>query len=145
MAPRNSRDVESGSLKGVRTGAVTNFLGVPFAEAMRFGEPRTPPPWSGARSATQHRPICPQLPASLDMILGRQRRVAAQDEDCLTLCVSTPAVDQGRRPVMVWLHGGAYVIGSGSSDWYPPDALISRGTWSWCARTTASACSGISG
>jgi para-nitrobenzyl esterase len=119
--------VESGSLKGVRTGGVTHFLGVPFAEAMRFGEPRTPPPWSGARSATQHGPICPQLPASLDMILGRQRRVAAQDEDCLTLCVSTPAVDQGRRPVMVWLHGGAYVIGSGSSDWYRPDALIEQG------------------
>ncbi len=119
--------VDSGALKGLSVGSVKHFLGVPFAEASRFAEPRAPQSWSGVRTATQHSPICPQLPPSLDMIMGRQRRVADQDEDCLTLCVSTPAVDQGRRPVMVWLHGGAYVIGSGSSDWYRPDALIQQG------------------
>jgi para-nitrobenzyl esterase len=119
--------VDSGALRGVSVGAVKHFLGVPFAEASRFAEPRAPRPWSGVRSATQHGGICPQLPARLDMVIGRQARVAAQDEDCLSLCVSTPAIDAGRRPVMVWLHGGAYVIGSGSSDWYRPDVLVHQG------------------
>jgi para-nitrobenzyl esterase len=106
---------------------VTHFLGVPYAEAARFGEPKAVRPWSGVRSATQHGPICPQLPASLEMIIGRPPRVAEQGEDCLSLCISTPALDAGRRPVMVWFHGGAYVIGSGSSDWYRPDLLVRQG------------------
>ena len=59
--------------------------------------------------------------------MGTALREAVQDEDCHTLSVSTPRADGGQRPVMVWLHGGAYVVGSGSSDWYRPGALIREG------------------
>jgi para-nitrobenzyl esterase len=50
-----------------------------------------------------------------------------QAEDCLTLSVATPSVDDRRRPVMVWLHGGAYVIGASSHDWYQPAAIVTEG------------------
>jgi para-nitrobenzyl esterase len=51
-----------------------------------------------------------------------------EDEDCLTLSVATPVVDSERpRPVMLWLHGGAYVIGAGSYEWYRPDSIVNEG------------------
>lgn len=50
-----------------------------------------------------------------------------QDEDCLFLNVFTPGVDDGQRPVMVWIHGGAFVMGSGSELVYDGTALASRG------------------
>jgi para-nitrobenzyl esterase len=118
--------VEQGLLQGVRDAEVLHFRGVPFAEAERFGEPRPARSWSGARDATRHGPVCPQLPARMAMIMGPAETLA-QAEDCLTLSVATPAIDDGRRPVMVWLHGGAYVIGASSYEWYRPDALVTEG------------------
>jgi para-nitrobenzyl esterase len=119
--------VDTGALRGVSAGSVYHFHGVPYAQAARFSEPRPPQAWSGVRDATQHGPICPQPPPPLESVMGRALRVAAQDEDCHTLSVTTPGIDDKRRPVMVWLHGGAYVVGSGSSDWYRPGALVGDG------------------
>ena len=119
--------VDSGALKGVSAGGLQHFLGVPYARAARFSEPRPPEPWSGVRDATQHGPICPQPPPPLAGVMGGALREAVQDEDCHTLSVSTPRADDGRRPVMIWVHGGAYIVGSGSSDWYRPGALIREG------------------
>jgi para-nitrobenzyl esterase len=53
--------------------------------------------------------------------------VPPQSEDCLFLNVWTPACDNTLRPVMVWIHGGAYVTGSGSNPWYNGDALAADG------------------
>jgi para-nitrobenzyl esterase len=118
--------VEQGTLRGTRTGAVTHFRGIPFAEAARFTEPRAPAAWSGERDATRHGPTCPQPPSRMAKVMGPTPR-GVHHEDCLTLSVSTPAVDGARRPVMVWLHGGAYVIGGSSYEWYEPDALVTEG------------------
>ncbi|HEX3769259.1 MAG TPA: carboxylesterase family protein, partial [Polyangiaceae bacterium] len=117
--------IAQGALRGVRAGNVTHFLDVPFAEAARFAEPRLAPPWAGVRDATRRGPICPQPPSRLAAVMGPSAP-AVQDEACLTLSVSTPSLE-GRRPVMVWLHGGAYVIGSSSHAWYQPDALVTEG------------------
>ncbi len=49
------------------------------------------------------------------------------NEDCLFLNVYTPAVDDGARPVMVWIHGGAFTAGQGSTPWYSGSRLASHG------------------
>lgn len=113
--------VEGGLVSGVadaKTG-VTAFKGIPFA-APPTGDLRWRPPapvkaWQGVRPATQYSAPClqPAFPggsAEIDEIL---RLPGTPQEDCLYLNVWTPAKSASeRRPVMVWIHGGALVIGS---------------------------------
>jgi para-nitrobenzyl esterase len=118
-----------GVLAGLWDGGVAVFRGVPYARPpvgeRRFAPAEPYPAWSGTRDATHHGPIAPQLPARLVAAMGDFRR--AQDEDCLTLTIETPAADSGRRPVMVWLHGGAFTTGAGSLDWYDGADLTRTG------------------
>jgi para-nitrobenzyl esterase len=118
--------VESGTLEGVRTGDVLHFRGIPYAEARRFAEPEAPHRWSGTRDASRHGPICPQAPSRLAAVMG-DTVPSAQAESCLTLSVTTRGTGERPRPVMVWFHGGAYIIGAGSTEWYEPDALVTEG------------------
>jgi len=108
-------------------------LGIPFARSTRF-EPPLPAEWSGELDATEHGPICPQIPGLLENVLGTG--VPSMSEDCLTLAVHVPEAalpsdGAGRAgsglPVLVWIHGGAYVNGSGSAPWYDGAALARRG------------------
>jgi para-nitrobenzyl esterase len=118
---------EQGALRGLRIGALLHFRGIRYASAPRFAEPAAlAERWQGERDATRHGPICPQLPLPRGMVMG-DPSPAEQGEDCLSLSVVTPAADAARRPVMVWLHGGAYVVGAGSYEWYRPDALVGEG------------------
>ncbi len=99
------------------------FRGIPFAEpptgAWRFRPPQPCVPWDGVRGCTVFGPICPQVHhAETGGVLAALGRLEPTDEDCLFLNVWTPAVDHGLRPTMVWIHGGAYVTGSGSSELY---------------------------
>jgi para-nitrobenzyl esterase len=119
--------VEGGLLQGLRTGDVVEYRGIPYAEARRFAAPERPRPWTGVRDATRHGPICPQPESRLAPVTGTPPDVP-QDEACLTLSVATSVVASSRpRPVMVWLHGGAYVVGAGSHDWYDPEHLVIEG------------------
>jgi para-nitrobenzyl esterase len=70
-------------------------------------------------------PPAPQNPDALDFMWGEV--LAPGDEDCLTLNVWTPGVDERRRPVMVYIHGGAFIIGSGRWGWYEGCRLVERG------------------
>lgn len=120
-APAGAADtvkVAQGALHGATAGAVTSFKGVPFA-APPLGELRWKPPapaaaWSGVREATAFGPACMQM--------GRARAggTANQSEDCLTLNVWTPAsAKPGQNlPVMVWIHGGAFIQGTAGSPFY---------------------------
>jgi para-nitrobenzyl esterase len=114
-----------GTLRGVREGSVTVFRGVPYAApptgARRFAPPVAVQPWTGTRDATAHGPIAPQSPSRLRDAMGDF--TAPQDEDCLTLTIWTPAVDAAGRPVLVWLHGGAWSSGAGSLPWYDGGVL----------------------
>ncbi|HEX4340725.1 MAG TPA: carboxylesterase family protein [Polyangiaceae bacterium] len=119
--------VAGGQVAGVRIGDVVHYRGIPYAEAPRFGVPVPAPRWAGVRDGSTDGPICPQPPSRLAKIMGAPP-VVPEDEACLTLSVATQVVDSERpRPVMVWFHGGAYVVGAGSHDWYRPGALVTEG------------------
>ncbi|MEU8957897.1 carboxylesterase family protein [Streptomyces sp. NPDC048518] len=95
-----------------------------YATAERFARPR-PVSERDTRPATGEIP--PQPPSRLDAVMGPPRDVHPQGEDCLNLTVTTPARDGGARPVLVWLHGGAFSSGAGCMDWYDGGVLAAEG------------------
>lgn len=118
----------AGRVEGGRDGDVECFLGIPYAAPpvgeLRFRAPRPPVPWAGVRPATEAGPGAPQ-PAPASLVASQVPDT--QDEDCLNLNVWTPAADGGRRPVLVWVHGGAFVSGTGATPLYRGAALAARG------------------
>ncbi len=96
--------------------------GIPFARARRFGIPERVP-YAGPDSHRQ--PVAaPQLPGRLEPVMGAPVRLP-QSEDCLELTVTAPAAaEPGGRPVMVWIHGGAYLAGSGAWNLYDAAQLV---------------------
>jgi para-nitrobenzyl esterase len=123
-------ETRRGRVRGTVEGDVRVFRGIPFAKPpvgpQRFGAPEAPEPWPGVRDATRFGPASHQASRPLAPILGIL--VDEESEDCLTLNVWTPAPGDGaRRPVMVWIHGGAWVIGSGSERTYDASHLVRRG------------------
>jgi para-nitrobenzyl esterase len=116
----------SGPVRGALDDGISVFKGVPYGAdtgPRRFQPPVPPPPWTDVRDATGYGPASPQ----------RGRETAAQSEDCLYLNVWTPEAQilgkgaGGRRPVMVYIHGGAYSTGSGSAPLYDGVRLCQRG------------------
>ncbi|XP_076988783.1 LOW QUALITY PROTEIN: cocaine esterase [Tamandua tetradactyla] len=110
-------------VKGTDVG-VHSFLGIPFAKPplgpLRFAPPQTPEPWSGVRDGTSHPAICLQDVATLNVavqtLLNLTLLFPTMSEDCLYLSIYTPAHShEGTNlPVMVWIHGGALVLGMAS-------------------------------
>lgn len=117
-----------GDLQGTADRGVTVFRGVPYARPplgpLRFAPPQPPAAWTGLRDATEFGPPAMQV---ANVVTGRQSPGPAPSEDCLTLNIWTPSVDDRRRPVMVWLHGGAFTFGSGSSPTQQGAVLARRG------------------
>ncbi len=122
-------EIAAGKLQGEQRTGVIAFHGVPYAAApvgtLRFAPPQPAPAWSGIRDATQRAASPPQGPSRLDAVMGKSD--FAQDEDCLTVSVWTPAADNKRRPVFVWLHGGAYQSGGGNQVFYDGGNLAAVG------------------
>ncbi|XP_004603155.2 neuroligin-1 isoform X4 [Sorex araneus] len=142
-----------GKIRGIKKelnneilGPVIQFLGVPYAAPPtgehRFQPPEPPTPWSDVRNATQFAPVCPQniidgrlpevmLPVwftnNLDVVSSY---VQDQSEDCLYLNIYVPTEDDirdsgGPKPVMVYIHGGSYMEGTGNL--YDGSVLASYG------------------
>lgn len=113
-------DTARGRLRGRRAEDCCSFRAVPYAEppvgAARFRPPEPFEPWAGTRDALEFGAIAPQLPSVLDHYFGTS--ASAASEDCLTLNVWTSACDDQRRPVLVWIHGGAFVTGTAATPWY---------------------------
>ncbi len=116
-----------GTVRGRHRRGVQLFAGIPYAEPpvgdRRFAPPTPHDSWDGTRDALRFGKAAPQLPGE-----GLTNRVLlAWDEDCLTLNVVTPAADDARRPVYVWIHGGAYQHGQGATPWYDGTSFAIRG------------------
>ena len=122
-------ETKQGRARGLRRDGVSVFRGLPYAAppvgALRFRPPAPPEPWSGVRDAISSGPAAPQVPSMLAAMLGTGSD--EQAEDCLSLDVFTPGPDAGRRPVLVWLHGGGFTGGAGSQSIYDGSRMVRRG------------------
>ncbi len=119
--------ITAGALRGVGADGVVSFKGIPYAAppvgANRFLAPQPVDEWTGVRDAHEYGASCPQ-PSTRPKGWTLEH---AEDEDCLYLNVWTPGADDGRRPVLFWIHGGGYAIGSGSWPLYDGARLARRG------------------
>jgi para-nitrobenzyl esterase len=117
-------------LRGRFERGVAVFRGVPYARppvgALRLRPPQPAASWRGERDATRPGPAPPQRPDPLATALGLQGRGVCA-EDCLYLDVWTPGPDARRRPVLVWLPGGAFVNGDAAAPLYDGWRLAARG------------------
>ncbi|PSN57791.1 Esterase FE4 [Blattella germanica] len=102
------------------------FLGVPYAKPpigeLRFKAPQQPDPWTEIYDANDERNICPQIGLLSGKVEG--------NEDCLFLNIFTPNLTvksyNDLMPVMIWIHGGNFVTGSGTSIMFGPDHLLTE-------------------
>ena len=122
--------VEAGTLQGSRENGVLVFRGVPYSASptgsYRWRPPQPVQSWPGVRSATAHEPACVQ-PVDLDTTVANFGGVnGAQSEDCLYLTITAPENARG-APVLVWFHGGAFFLGSGSLGSYDGTANARHG------------------
>lgn len=118
----------AGTFRGTATDAVRVWRGIRFAEApegaLRWCDPVPAAPASGEVDASSYGPACPQqlnpaVPLGSDAVMS---------EDCLSLNVWAPAAETAAaRPVMVWIHGGAYTFGASSQPLFDATSLVSRG------------------
>jgi len=125
-APMTNAETSLGIAHGVLTDeGVVAFLGLPFAEApigdLRFKPPVPIESWGDPFDASEFGPACPQ-PVEPGQALYQN-----QSEDCLTLNVWTPSADDGKRPVMVWVHGGGWVYEGTEDPLYNGSKLAARG------------------
>lgn len=125
-------ETEFGRVRGIEHRGIKVFRGIPYAAstegANRFMPPVDPGPWAGVRDAVEYGFSCPQTdpcpvavadeegPSIYKALAIPGEVPPPEGEDCLVLNVWTPGLEDGvKRPVLVWLHGGGFNGGSGSS------------------------------
>jgi para-nitrobenzyl esterase len=122
---------KNGKLEGYIEDGLYVFKGVPYAAPpvgkLRWMPPQPPESWSGVRPARQFDAIAPQnaMPFKAPGMFAFDEQL--QDENCLFLNIWTPGLDDARRPVMFWIHGGAFIIGSGTEPFLDSGRLPKRG------------------
>lgn len=134
--------VSGGMIRGVEQApAAAAFKGIPFAQPpvgdLRWREPQPVVGWKGVRDATRFGAACIQNPFGTAVFLAPLAKLYGSDypqrkiemsEDCLYLNVWTPEWPPGRAaPVIVWIHGGSNIMGSGAEASYDGTALASKG------------------
>jgi para-nitrobenzyl esterase len=133
--------IQSGALRGIYVGSLAVFKGIPYARPpvgnLRWREPQPAEAWRGIKDASHAGSACVQDPAGLTPFLAPMAKAYGStytaeplrsSEDCLYLNVWTPGwPPQHGLPVMVWLHGGSNVVGSGAQSTYDGASMVSHG------------------
>jgi len=121
--------VAAGTLRGNLENGIHTFLGVPYAAPVtherRFEAPQPVSPWQGARDATRLGPVCPQIPTYGPVGTAATSKLAF-GEDFLTVNIRTPD-PAGRAPVLFWIHGGGYAVGSANEPVLQSGAFAASG------------------
>lgn len=117
---------------------MSTYKGIRYAKAERFGLPQLEPALASVDNIETAIKICPQNPSRLDSVIGRSGDTEEQSEDCLRLSVFTPSIIgdsinhkpspiNHNLPVLLWIHGGAYLTGSGLYPKYDASELAEMG------------------
>lgn len=115
----------SGLVSGVDNDGILRYLGIPYAEAKERFVPASPvTPWEGVFEATSFGPMSPQ--GFISGIDGESDQ-SGTSNNSQNLNIWTPGLDDGRRPVMVWLHGGGFSTGTANDEMYDGEALARSG------------------
>ena len=121
-------ETKSGKIKGYNEKGIEVYKGIPYAEPpigdLRFRPPVAKEPWEGVLDATKYGPCAFQGYIIFEEMFGK---LGPESEDCLTLNIWTPAADDEKRPVMFWIHGGAFISGGSAYEFYDGLALAKRG------------------
>ena len=128
-------DVEGGKLQGYIRNGIYTYHGVPYAVTERFMPPTKVPAWEGIRLALTYGTMSPQDTSREGDIFPPhyfwphwEPRILAQSYNCQNLNIWTPALDDAKRPVMVWLHGGGHMMGAATvEDVYDGENLSRKG------------------
>jgi para-nitrobenzyl esterase len=129
FAANETIKVDGGLISGAAVDGVRSFKGIPFAAPpvgeLRWKAPQPVVSWDGVRKCEAFGPECPQAPYTAGSLFYSPPQ--KQSEDCLYLNVWTAAKASDKRPVMVWIHGGALTRGSGATRTYDGTAFARKG------------------
>src|SRR5690242_13095256 len=119
----------SGKVEGFEDRGIQVFKGIPYASPpvgrLRWRPPQPEQAWDGVRDATKFSAQCAQSPFAMTQMMGGEPPVVS--EDSLYLNVWTPGCDDAKRPVLFWIHGGAFIWGSGDTPWYDGTKFAQHG------------------
>ncbi|MEO7734930.1 MAG: carboxylesterase/lipase family protein [Kofleriaceae bacterium] len=120
-----------GAVRGAVHGEVASWKGIPYAAppvgALRFRPPVPPARWTGERDATRFGPVAAQSRDPRIAIMSGVTDKVESGEDALYLNVFAPAEARDKQPVAVWIHGGAFIMGSGSTPLYHGETFARQG------------------
>jgi len=121
-------ETKSGKIQGYKEDGVEIFKGISYGEPpiddLRFSPPVAKKPWDDVMDATEYGHCSFQGYSQLEDYTGK---LQPESEDCLNLNIWTPSVDNKKRPVMFWIHGGAFITGGGITPMYDSSVLAQRG------------------
>ena len=129
MRPEMEVKTKSGIVSGKYENNIYSFKGIPYAEAPvginRWLPTKPVQAWKGIKDCSDYGPISPQNEVIYDNDATSEilREDSNQSEDCLTLNIWTPEMKENKKPVMVWIHGGAWWMGSGNEELLNPDNI----------------------
>ncbi len=122
-------ETRSGKVEGFERDGVQVFRGIPYAAppvgALRWQLPQREESWAGTRDAGSFSAQSAQTEFALAKMMGESQ--PPYSEDSLYLNVWTPGCDDGHRPVLVWIHGGAFIWGAGDTPWYDGTNFANHG------------------
>ncbi|MCP4764324.1 MAG: carboxylesterase family protein [archaeon] len=124
-------ETKTGQIQGYINNNIKIFKGIPYTEPLlsnkRFLEPIPKKKWKDVLDCLEYGPDSPQPPEYIERALYGKIDRTESEQDCLTLNIWTPEIDNKKRAVMLWIHGGDFVNGGGNRLMYDGEFLAKRG------------------